>query len=302
MDPVGPLPAQRYWLRRILASLVALLMLVAMAWLVGWLLGGDNLGPARALPRRPGPVGTAPVPDPTGAMRLPGVVTGAVPSQSGAPVPAASGNGVSAPRESLGGWGPGSAGATAGDPASPTPGAPYPATPAPAPQPAGAVPAPPGPQQQPGPAPGVPAAAPAPAPPPAPPAAPGPCPDQAIGLTAQTARPDYPAGAHVALRLVITNVGPVACYRDVGAAAQELVVRSADGRDRVWSSNDCYPGPGADPRLLQPGEQVVSPVTWSGLTSAPGCAVRRTPAGRGDYQVVPLLAGLAGPPAPLRLT
>jgi hypothetical protein len=47
----------------------------------------------------------------------------------------------------------------------------------------------------------------------------------------------------------------------------------------VWGSNDCFPETGSDLRTLAPGEVVVIPLVWGGLTSEPTCtAPRDTPA------------------------
>ena len=39
----------------------------------------------------------------------------------------------------------------------------------------------------------------------------------------------------------------------------------------------------SEQRTLQPGEVVVFPVLWSGLSSAPGCTADRTAPGPGSY-------------------
>lgn len=141
----------------------------------------------------------------------------------------------------------------------------------------------------------------APAPPPPPPPI-QPCPDPVIALVAQPQHPQYPVGAKPVFTLVVTNTGPVACLRDVDAGLQELLVLAADGVTRLWSSNDCYPGSGADVRTLQPGAGVTFRVTWAGRSSQPGCAGRRVPVPAGDYLVVAKLGALTSPPAPLRLS
>jgi hypothetical protein len=145
----------------------------------------------------------------------------------------------------------------------------------------------------------IPSPPPAPAPPPLPPQ---PCPDPAVQLVAESAQPGYRVGQQPLLRLVIVNAGPVPCLRDVSRSTRELVITSADGANRLWSSNDCYSPPGADTRLLQPGERLTFTVTWAGRTSAPGCPSRRRPVPAGSYLVTPRLGALAGPPMTLVLT
>lgn len=138
-------------------------------------------------------------------------------------------------------------------------------------------------------------------PPPPPPGPPGPCLDDAIGLTAETGLPEYAVGQRPVLRLVITNISPVACIRDVDPALQELLVFSGDGVTRLWSSNDCATGGGPDVRTLQPGQQVRSELTWGGRSSQAGCPEPRTTIPAGDYQVFAKLGPITSPPAPLRL-
>ncbi|HEV2783262.1 MAG TPA: hypothetical protein VGX25_28090 [Actinophytocola sp.] len=136
----------------------------------------------------------------------------------------------------------------------------------------------------------------------APPAPPGPCPDAVIKVLAETGAPGYRVGQRPLLRLVVVNAGQLACVREVGRSLRELVITSADGATRLWSSNDCYPPPGAESRLLQPGERLEFTVNWAGRTSAPGCPSRRRSLPAGTYLVTAKLGALASPPAPLELT
>lgn len=135
---------------------------------------------------------------------------------------------------------------------------------------------------------------------PRPPPPPGPCPDQVIGLTAQPSQPAYRRGERRELRMVVTNTGPVPCFRDLNQALQEVLVLAADGT-RLWSSNDCYTAGEPSMRRLAPAEQVVSSVVWAGRTSGPGCPVLRHTVPPGDYQLVVKLGPLSSPPAPFRL-
>ncbi|HEV8556043.1 MAG TPA: hypothetical protein VGR06_06535 [Actinophytocola sp.] len=146
----------------------------------------------------------------------------------------------------------------------------------------------------------TPSAPPAPSPAPAPPP-PQPCPDPAIQLAAESAQSGYRVGQQPLLRLVIVNAGAVPCLRDVSRSTRELVITSGDGATRLWSSNDCYSPPGADTRLLQPGERLTFTVTWAGRTSAPGCPSRRRTVPAGSYLVTPRLGALAGAGLPLVL-
>lgn len=134
-----------------------------------------------------------------------------------------------------------------------------------------------------------------------PPGPPGPCPDPAVKVAALPDVPSYPVGARPLLRLLITNVGPVPCTRDVSRNLREILVLAPDGA-RLWSSNDCYGPPEQDVRLLAVNEPVQFSVNWAGRTSAPGCPLDRKGVPAGTYQVVGRLGPLVGQPTPLTLT
>jgi hypothetical protein len=126
---------------------------------------------------------------------------------------------------------------------------------------------------------------PAPAEPP-PPAAPvqepgAPCSDDVVALEVRTPG-TVASGSSPTFELVVTNTAAVPCTRVLDAQLQEMVLLDAAGT-RLWGSNDCQPGTSADTRTLAPGEQVVFPLTWSGLTSEPSCTAPRVPVGPGQY-------------------
>jgi hypothetical protein len=141
-----------------------------------------------------------------------------------------------------------------------------------------------------------------PTPPPAAPPPPRPCPDAAVQVLAEAERPSYLVGEHPLLRLVIANAGTLPCLRDVSRTSRALVITSADGGTRLWSSSDCYAPPGTDSRLLQPGERLTFTVTWAGRTSAPGCPSRRRTVPAGSYLLTAKLGALTSPPVPVRLS
>ncbi len=135
--------------------------------------------------------------------------------------------------------------------------------------------------------------------PPAPEAG-GPCTDDM--LTVEVRTPGTAAvGAKPVLELVVVNTSAVPCVRDLDKALQELILLDSAGA-RVWGSNDCFPESGADVRTLTPGEAVVFPVVWGGLTSAPDCAGERTRPPSGDYVVRGRLDTRSSEDAPLTLT
>jgi hypothetical protein len=80
-----------------------------------------------------------------------------------------------------------------------------------------------------------------------------------------------------------------------------LILLDAAGA-RVWGSNDCFPESRTDVRTLAPGEAVVFPVVWGGLSSAPDCAGERTPPPPGSYAVRGRLDTKISPDAPFALT
>lgn len=128
-----------------------------------------------------------------------------------------------------------------------------------------------------------------------------PCPDAAIQLTTELGAPQYRVGQRPVLRLVVVNTGTVACTRDISRALREVVVTSADGATRLWSSADCYRSSRPDLRVLRPGERQQFEVKWAGRTSAPGCPSSRTAVQAGTYQVLGKLGPLSSPAVPLVL-
>jgi len=140
----------------------------------------------------------------------------------------------------------------------------------------------------------------APPPPPPPPAPPQACPDTALRLITETGAPQYKVGDHPVLRMVLTNAGTVACFKDVNRKFREVQVRALDGA-RLFSSTDCYPSDDPEVTLLQPGERLVFSVTWFGTTTAPGCPLKRNPVRAGTYQVVGRIGELISPPATFAL-
>ncbi|MGY1664822.1 MucR family transcriptional regulator [Geodermatophilus sp. SYSU D00696] len=137
---------------------------------------------------------------------------------------------------------------------------------------------------------------------PAPPAqqADAPCGDDVIALEVRTPG-TVPAGSAPVLELVVTNTAPVPCTRVLDKQLQEMVLLDGAGA-RLWGSNDCRPETSSDTRTLAPGEQVVFPLTWSGLTSEPTCTAARVPVGPGTYVVRARLDTKTSPDAPLQVT
>ena len=126
--------------------------------------------------------------------------------------------------------------------------------------------------------------------------APARAPDKVIEVAAEPGAPSYRVGQRPLLRLTIRNTGAVPCTRDVSRKLRELVITTADGGKRLWSSNDCYAPPDADRRTLLPGKPLSFSLNWAGRTSAPGCPVKRTTVEPGRYRLTASLATLQRPP------
>ena len=127
----------------------------------------------------------------------------------------------------------------------------------------------------------TPTPAPEPEPAPAGPTPGGPCSDDMVGLEVR-APGSAPVGGRPTFELVVTNVSPVPCVRVLDAGLQEVLLLDAAG-NRVWGSNDCFPGTSSDTRTLASGESVALPLTWGGLTSEPSCTAERTTPAPGQY-------------------
>jgi hypothetical protein len=107
-----------------------------------------------------------------------------------------------------------------------------------------------------------------------------------LEVRAEVDVPQHRVGERVLLRLVVINVSDRPCVRDLDPERLEIVVWSADGGTRLWSSNDCSSAKGAKPRTLVPGEPVASSVRWAGRTSEPGCPARRATVPAGEYRLL----------------
>jgi hypothetical protein len=128
---------------------------------------------------------------------------------------------------------------------------------------------------------------------------PGPCRDSALRLTVRPMAAVYSVGDMPVIALAVQNVSAATCTRDLGAAAQEVLLYA--GTTRLWSSNDCYPGGLQDVQALLPRERATFSVRWSGLSSKPRCAGSRTRVGPGRYRLLGRLGTLRSAAATLTL-
>jgi hypothetical protein len=146
--------------------------------------------------------------------------------------------------------------------------------------------------------------APVPVPPtePAPPTGPPPCTNDMIAVGAEIDAPQHTVGDRPELRLTVVNISNQACVRDLDGALQEIVVWDRPITTRLWSSNDCVNPSTQDLRTLVPGQPVAFEVTWSGLSSNPGCTAARTRLPAGDYTLLTRVADKISGPTHFTLT
>ncbi|NUT49645.1 MAG: hypothetical protein HOV94_20395, partial [Saccharothrix sp.] len=108
-------------------------------------------------------------------------------------------------------------------------------------------------------------------------------------------------GESLRFTIAVSNTGPLPCTKEIGRQVRELVVTSADGATRLWSSNDCFATEGSEVRVLGPGERFAFGVRWAGATSEPGCRAHGG-LGAGDYLLTAVVAGKPSTPVVFRVT
>ena len=126
------------------------------------------------------------------------------------------------------------------------------------------------------------------------------CPDSNLAVKGVTNAPQYVIGDQPKFTMVVTNIGLVACKRDVGAAVLAAYVYSLDNK-RLLSNLDCAPSNETLVKTFNPGEQVTTEVTWTGMGSAPQCPLPREPIGPGTYNLVVQLGNLRSAAVPFML-
>jgi hypothetical protein len=127
------------------------------------------------------------------------------------------------------------------------------------------------------------------------------CPDSTLAVKGITSQPNFVVGDQPKFTMVVTNIGLVACKRDVGAAVLAAYVYSLNN-DRLWSNLDCAPSNETLVKTFNPGEQVTTEVTWTGMGSAPNCPLPRQPIGPGTYNLVVQLGNLRSATVPFALS
>lgn len=127
------------------------------------------------------------------------------------------------------------------------------------------------------------------------------CPDSTLAVKGITSEPRYALGDQPTFTMVVTNIGLVGCQRDVGAAVLSAYVYSLENK-RLWSNLDCAPSNETLVKDIEPGEQVTTEVTWTGMGSEPECPLPREPIGPGTYNLVVQLGNLRSASVPFVLT
>lgn len=126
------------------------------------------------------------------------------------------------------------------------------------------------------------------------------CPDSTLAVKGITNEPHYTLGDQPKFTMVVTNIGLVGCQRDVGAAVLSAYVYSLDNK-RLWSNLDCAPSNETLVKTFNPGEQVTTEVTWTGMGSEAQCPLPRQPIGPGTYNLVVQLGNLRSASVPFTL-
>ncbi|SDI95440.1 hypothetical protein SAMN05444157_0970 [Frankineae bacterium MT45] len=127
----------------------------------------------------------------------------------------------------------------------------------------------------------------------------GPCPQSALTIRAGTSAPSYPVSAQPVLYMQVTNIGAVPCAKDLSDTQIELVVYN--GASRVWGSHDCQIIPGTSIQTLAVNMPIARSITWTGLSSQPGCVGVRQHVAAGTYTLRASLGGVQGTPATFKL-
>lgn len=108
------------------------------------------------------------------------------------------------------------------------------------------------------------------------------CPDSSLSVTAATDAARYLTGVRPVLTMIVRNVGPAPCTRDLGPGARGFTIWS--GSDRIWSSDDCE-GKAAAVVTLPAGASRTWTMQWSRVRSHPGCPSPGPPVRPGTYRL-----------------
>jgi hypothetical protein len=118
------------------------------------------------------------------------------------------------------------------------------------------------------------------------------CVTKNLSVSAVTDKSSYQVGDQPLLELQVANTAATPCVQDL--ADKQIELRVYNGESRVWGSHDCKVQPGSNVRTLAPNTPVRVGITWSGLSSRPGCAGTRQRVGAGTYTLYAVLSGKTG--------
>ena len=114
-----------------------------------------------------------------------------------------------------------------------------------------------------------------------------------LTVTATAAQKSFVVKSKPTLYMQVTDVAAAPCKLDVADKHVEWRVYSGDVR--VWGSHDCAITPGTNVVTLMPQRAVRLSITWSGLTSTPGCTGTRIVVQAGTYRLYAYLNGKQSP-------
>ncbi len=126
------------------------------------------------------------------------------------------------------------------------------------------------------------------------------CVATSLQVAGVTSAATYKVGSEPVVSLQVTNTGMKPCTQDLADAQIVLTVYNGDAR--VWGSHDCKVQPGTNVSTLSPNRPVKLSITWTGLSSQPGCAATRVRVAAGKYTLKATLGKITGVPATFTLT
>lgn len=143
-------------------------------------------------------------------------------------------------------------------------------------------------------------------PPPAPPIAPSAdyCTNSQIAVYVIPDKTEYNPEDQPQFTIVVTNIGTIACTRDMGTGVQKVSVNTNDPEGNpatIWNNTDCSQEPGVDMRQLQPGQQEAFKIAWTKYDSAPQCTTERKLVPAGNYIVTAQVGDKVSEPTPFTL-
>lgn len=94
----------------------------------------------------------------------------------------------------------------------------------------------------------------------------------------------YAIGQPITIATRITNIGSVACKRDLGALVNEVYVTNVDGLV-IWTSDACQQDAKPQVSIMKPQVVFGNTQVWSGLNSGQNCTTAAADALPGKYLI-----------------